>query len=104
MKGLLHFLIGTLSKRETPQERSHARYLVTVKQMLYDHYLIRFIHTQAYYLHYSDLNNTIGVIDPTFGLLQNGLVVNGMGTVTDPNCLQVTLAYFTLNVYSNYRS
>ncbi|KAG8760101.1 hypothetical protein FRC14_004087 [Serendipita sp. 396] len=73
MKGFLHLLLGSLSKRETPQELSHDRYIIQVKQML-------------------DLNNTIGVADPTFALLTNELAATGMGSVTDPNCLQLAIA------------
>lgn len=39
----------------------------------------------------SDLNNTISVADPTFGLLANNQAVAGMGTVMDPDCLQVNI-------------
>ncbi|CCA67813.1 hypothetical protein PIIN_01637 [Serendipita indica DSM 11827] len=73
MKGLLHLLVASLARRESPQEHSHHRYIVKVKQML-------------------DLNNTIGVADPVFGLLTNDVASTGMGLITDPNCLQLAIA------------
>ncbi|PVG00281.1 hypothetical protein CPB86DRAFT_805964 [Serendipita vermifera] len=73
MKFSLPILLGLLAKRETPQELSHDRYVLRVKQML-------------------DLNNTIGVADPRFGLLVNDAAVVGMGSVTDPDCLQLSIA------------
>jgi hypothetical protein len=39
---------------------------------------------------FSDLNNTINVPNPLFGLVANTQAAPGMGTVTDANCLQVS--------------
>ncbi len=46
----------------------------------------------------SDLNNTISVADPTFGLLDNSQAIAGMGTIMDPNCLQVYFMLFSTKV------
>jgi radical SAM superfamily enzyme len=52
----------------------------------------RYLKYLANYFDYtSDLNNTIGVADPRFGLLVNDAAVVGMGSVTDPDCLQASL-------------
>ncbi|KIM28852.1 hypothetical protein M408DRAFT_329285 [Serendipita vermifera MAFF 305830] len=77
MKPVLPLLLAALSRREMPQELSHDRYVRSVKEML-------------------DLNNTISCADPTFGLLANNQAIAGMGTVTDPNCLQLTIADIAL--------
>lgn len=73
MRPILPLLLSSLVRRETPQELSHDRYIHTVQQML-------------------DLNNTLNIQDPTYGLLVNSMASTGMGSVTDPNCLQLSIA------------
>jgi len=55
--------------REAPQELSHQRYLTTVDTFLQQ-------------------NNTLGILSPVFGLLENNIARDGAGNVEDLDCLQ----------------
>ncbi|KAG8915703.1 hypothetical protein FRC01_003532 [Tulasnella sp. 417] len=60
-------------KREVPQEHSHEKYLTSVRASL-------------------NLNNPDGIVDPVFGLLGNAAASQGLGKITDPDCLQQATA------------
>lgn len=60
-------------KREVPQEHSHEKYLTSVRTSLAK-------------------NNPDGIVDPVFGLLGNAAASQGLGKITDPDCLQQATA------------
>jgi len=62
-----------LNRREVPQERSHEPFLTSVRASL-------------------ALNNPDGFLDPVFGLLGNAAAAQGLGKLTDPDCLQQAIA------------
>ncbi|KAG9021934.1 hypothetical protein FS837_006854, partial [Tulasnella sp. UAMH 9824] len=62
-----------MMKREVPQEHSHEKYLTSVRASL-------------------SKNNPDGIVDPVFGLLGNAAASQGLGKITDPDCLQQATA------------
>ncbi|KAG8978019.1 hypothetical protein FRB90_008591, partial [Tulasnella sp. 427] len=60
-------------KREVPQEHSHEKYLTSVRASL-------------------SKNNPDGIVDPVFGLLGNAAASQGLGKISDPDCLQQATA------------
>ncbi|KAG8953883.1 hypothetical protein FRC04_001513 [Tulasnella sp. 424] len=60
-------------KREVPQEHSHEKFLTSVRASLAK-------------------NNPDGIVDPVFGLLGNAAATQGLGKITDPDCLQQATA------------
>ncbi|KIJ53353.1 hypothetical protein M422DRAFT_242497 [Sphaerobolus stellatus SS14] len=64
--------IGSI-RREVPQEHSHEQFLTTVRASL-------------------NLNNPDQIVDPVFGLLGDAAAAQGLGKITDPDCLQQATA------------
>jgi len=62
-----------LNRREVPQEHSHEPFLTSVRASL-------------------GLNNPDGFVDPVFALLGNAAAAQGLGKLTDPDCLQQAIA------------
>lgn len=62
-----------LFQREVPQEHSHESILSAVRTTL-------------------NLNNPDGIVDPVFALLGNAAAKQGLGKITDPDCLQQAVA------------
>ncbi|KIJ53352.1 hypothetical protein M422DRAFT_43039 [Sphaerobolus stellatus SS14] len=60
-------------RREVPQEHSHNQFITLVKTSL-------------------DLNNPNEIVDPVFGLLGDAAAAEGLGKITDPDCLQLATA------------
>lgn len=60
-------------RREVPQEHSHQATLAAVTKLL-------------------QLNNPDKIVDPVFGLLGNAAASQGLGKITDPDCLQQATA------------
>ncbi|WWC69753.1 uncharacterized protein I206_103696 [Kwoniella pini CBS 10737] len=65
--------IHKLTKREVPQEKSHASILTTVQTFLQQ-------------------DNPLAIIDPVFGLLGNAAASAGQGQVKNTDCLQQAIA------------
>ncbi|EJD06958.1 uncharacterized protein FOMMEDRAFT_77343 [Fomitiporia mediterranea MF3/22] len=62
-----------LAKREVPQEHSHEKFLTSVRTSL-------------------NKNNPDQIVDPVFALLGNAAATQGLGKITDPDCLQQAAA------------
>ncbi|KAG8931894.1 hypothetical protein FRC02_001979 [Tulasnella sp. 418] len=60
-------------KREVPLEHSHEKYLTSVRASL-------------------NKNNPDGIVDPVFGLLGNAAASQGLGQISDPDCLHQATA------------
>ncbi|KAJ7069844.1 hypothetical protein C8F01DRAFT_1114245 [Mycena amicta] len=60
-------------RREVPQEHSHQQFLTSVQASLIK-------------------NNPNGIVDSVFGLLGNAAATQGLGKLTDPDCLQQATA------------
>jgi len=60
-------------RREVPQEHSHEKFLTAVRANL-------------------NLNNPDQIVDPVFALLGNAAATQGLGKITDPDCLQQAVA------------
>jgi len=70
----LSTIVRTLPiRREVPQEHSHENILTTVRTSL-------------------NLNNPDQIVDPVFALLGNAAAAQGLGKITDPDCLQQAVA------------
>ncbi|KAL2760188.1 hypothetical protein ACRALDRAFT_2024225 [Sodiomyces alcalophilus JCM 7366] len=65
-------VLAGLATAELPQEHSHRKYLIAVKELL-------------------ELNNPFNILDPVFGFLGNAAAAEGAGDVTNLDCLhQIT--------------
>ncbi|KAF9454727.1 hypothetical protein P691DRAFT_192290 [Macrolepiota fuliginosa MF-IS2] len=64
---------GLPIRREVPQEHSHEKFLTAVRTNL-------------------NLNNPDQIVDPVFALLGNAAATQGLGKITDPDCLQQAVA------------
>lgn len=63
----------SLNRREVPQEKSHNKYLESVRKSL-------------------NLDNPDKIVDPVFGLLGNGAAKEGAGAITNLDCLHQATA------------